>query len=662
MIHNDGKETVLLTISAMTVIGLALPAVAVAARKQHVTGKLSDGHTRLCIPDSTVLDDFNGDGQTDYRCRRSDGTDMIAFSQGDGTFVSPLDNVWCNVRGIQTGEANSDANNNVVGTFRRGDFNGDGQTDYQCQANTGENWVAIANDDDSFRTVEGFRFCRNKVGTNTFRFGDFNGDGATDYHCHTQAGANWVALSNGDGSFAAKESGYRMKGSTSAYQSQAWCNTSGSHTFSLGDFDGDGTTDYHCHTQEGKNIIAFSQGDGMFETQAGTFVIDSDGDRLTDIDEVQIYDTNPNEPDSDGDGLSDFDEVKIHKFDPNNSDSDGDGLTDAEEVPNPNSDECFLPRTMMVWDTSDINSSRERKELVLFSVRNGINGVAIDIPNWDSEVIEWLTPLLDALADNQIRTQWVMGFRRNPKNKTFEQGLADAMTSFEGFVDFQKQQQHLGKTGFSDGLRIHILPHQYGWISSKRLQMLHSAIVDVRNALATQLPNNIPQVILDMVPYKGLKDDVQEALLPLYESADAVSLLTLREQFSGPLGIGPSTELVRNHVGRVAVTLNFSEGGGYRMHRFASFRNNSFQWFQDQYQKTITELSRSSSLSGLVYHNYSALRKYVSSKVIAAGYKAEWQHLQCAPLTAAPLASKQIETDGFESVVFNVEGPVVTWL
>lgn len=42
--------------------------------------------------------------------------------------------------------------------------------------------------------------------------------------------------------------------------------------------------------------------------------------------------TDPNNPDSDGDGLSDSEEVLIHNTDPNNPDSDGDGLSDGEEV------------------------------------------------------------------------------------------------------------------------------------------------------------------------------------------------------------------------------------------------------------------------------------------------------------------------------------------
>ena len=60
--------------------------------------------------------------------------------------------------------------------------------------------------------------------------------------------------------------------------------------------------------------------------------VDSDGDGLTDEDEINIHHTDPHNWDSDGDGLSDGDEVRIHKTNPLNPDTDGDGLTDGDEV------------------------------------------------------------------------------------------------------------------------------------------------------------------------------------------------------------------------------------------------------------------------------------------------------------------------------------------
>jgi hypothetical protein len=59
---------------------------------------------------------------------------------------------------------------------------------------------------------------------------------------------------------------------------------------------------------------------------------DSDGDGLSDADEVNKYGTNPNVADSDGDGLTDLEEIQSYGTDPLAVDSDGDGLSDADEV------------------------------------------------------------------------------------------------------------------------------------------------------------------------------------------------------------------------------------------------------------------------------------------------------------------------------------------
>ena len=57
----------------------------------------------------------------------------------------------------------------------------------------------------------------------------------------------------------------------------------------------------------------------------------TDGDRLSDGDEILRYFTDPNKVDSDGDGLSDYDEVKVYRTDPLNPDTDGDKLIDGED-------------------------------------------------------------------------------------------------------------------------------------------------------------------------------------------------------------------------------------------------------------------------------------------------------------------------------------------
>ncbi len=59
---------------------------------------------------------------------------------------------------------------------------------------------------------------------------------------------------------------------------------------------------------------------------------DTDGDGLTDGEEVIVYGTDPLDPDSDNDGLTDGDEVLDTLTDPNDDDTDNDGLLDGAEV------------------------------------------------------------------------------------------------------------------------------------------------------------------------------------------------------------------------------------------------------------------------------------------------------------------------------------------
>lgn len=62
---------------------------------------------------------------------------------------------------------------------------------------------------------------------------------------------------------------------------------------------------------------------------------DTDGDGLTDLEEVTTYSSlgvDPLKADTDGDGLNDFEEVRRYGTRPDQVDSDQDGLTDFEEV------------------------------------------------------------------------------------------------------------------------------------------------------------------------------------------------------------------------------------------------------------------------------------------------------------------------------------------
>lgn len=59
--------------------------------------------------------------------------------------------------------------------------------------------------------------------------------------------------------------------------------------------------------------------------------LDTDGDGLPDVDEIDIYGTNPNTYDTDGDTVSDYLEAKDGNSDPFDPDTDGDGFDDSEQ-------------------------------------------------------------------------------------------------------------------------------------------------------------------------------------------------------------------------------------------------------------------------------------------------------------------------------------------
>ena len=86
------------------------------------------------------------------------------------------------------------------------------------------------------------------------------------------------------------------------------------------DTDGDGLTDVDEVTKY------------YTDPQVADADLDSDSDGLTNVDEVDIYLTDPLDADTDSDGLTDGEEVLTYTTDPNDSDTDGDGLIDGDEV------------------------------------------------------------------------------------------------------------------------------------------------------------------------------------------------------------------------------------------------------------------------------------------------------------------------------------------
>ena len=105
------------------------------------------------------------------------------------------------------------------------------------------------------------------------------------------------------------------------------------------DSDGDGLSDGDEVNQYKTNPLkadtdedGLSDGAEVNQYKTNPLKADTDGDGLSDGAEVNQYKTNPLKADTDGDGLSDGAEVNQYKTDPLKADSDGDGLSDGDEV------------------------------------------------------------------------------------------------------------------------------------------------------------------------------------------------------------------------------------------------------------------------------------------------------------------------------------------
>jgi outer membrane protein OmpA-like peptidoglycan-associated protein len=98
---------------------------------------------------------------------------------------------------------------------------------------------------------------------------------------------------------------------------------------------------------------------------------DSDGDQLSDYDEIYVYETNPLQPDTDSDGLTDYDESFVHGTTPAEPDTDSDGITDGEEV-NTYGTNPLSPDT----DSDGLSDCQELEHTSRSDCENDVSGAA----------------------------------------------------------------------------------------------------------------------------------------------------------------------------------------------------------------------------------------------------------------------------------------------
>ena len=105
------------------------------------------------------------------------------------------------------------------------------------------------------------------------------------------------------------------------------------------DTDGDGLTDYEEVYITGTDPLKYDTDENGINDADD----DSDGDGLSNREEIELG-TDPRNADTDGDGLSDYDELNKYNTDPLKADNDGDTLNDGDELAiglDPNNPETF---------------------------------------------------------------------------------------------------------------------------------------------------------------------------------------------------------------------------------------------------------------------------------------------------------------------------------
>lgn len=202
-------------------------------------------------------------------------------------------------------------------------------------------------------------------------------------------------------------------------------------------------------------------------------VADTDGDGLSDGEEVNTYGTCPRIYDTDGDGLSDGQEILIYGMDPLDPDTDDDGLPDGEEVVLfedldfdglLNYDEIYFYSTMPHQPDSDGDGLNDGDEVVLYATDPGFADTDADgnSDGWEAQhagallFYDHFTNGNDS-AWTQFHREWRVSSDTN-RFYLFEKGcyILDgmALTNFDyGPTDGRRggfSLTHCGDTAWSD--------------------------------------------------------------------------------------------------------------------------------------------------------------------------------------------------------------------
>lgn len=245
--------------------------------------------------DTFVTGDFNGDGKTDlaYYSYTSNPELVYLLSNGDGTFTKYIQNITTHVGPDYNGQ------HPYTYTWQVGDFNGDGKSDI-CYYWYGGVYSKVGcfisnlyidgygSFTDTWNTIYKLDYIPDN---GTWRVGDFNGDGKTDISLYWWDSGNNQArlsmgISGGDGNFDFVHAYLDNVGQLPTWGGGDY------FTWQIADFNGDGLADIYFYRKVGNidlHLVAINNGDYSFKLKNGdnyiwsTERIDKDYLRLCDL-------------------------------------------------------------------------------------------------------------------------------------------------------------------------------------------------------------------------------------------------------------------------------------------------------------------------------------------------------------------------------------------
>jgi outer membrane protein OmpA-like peptidoglycan-associated protein len=163
-----------------------------------------------------------------------------------------------------------------------------------------------------------------------------------------------------------------------------------------------------------------SDGDEVNKYHTNPLKVDSDIDNLPDKDEIMVNKTDPNKADTDGDGLSDGDEVLKYNTDPLKTDTDGDGLSDGDEV--------LKYKTDPIVKDTDGDGLSDNDEVMKYKTDPLKVDTDGDGLKDGDEIVQYLTDPLktDTDGDGLMDGEEISLFKTDPlKRETDGDGLSD---------------------------------------------------------------------------------------------------------------------------------------------------------------------------------------------------------------------------------------------